>query len=102
MGRKIPIDIAQKLAKTQKNKSIFNQDNPYGYKINVSHPEIRPLYERYKQKLNAIILSDKQRFDFEAVIFKMIERKKNEQVNASRQTDSRPGTETDPERNRFV
>lgn len=27
---------------------IYTVDNPYGYKINVSHPQIRPLYERFK------------------------------------------------------
>lgn len=77
MGRKIPIDIAQKLAKTKKNESIFNHDNPYGYKINVNHPKIRPLYERFKKKANAVILSDKQRFYFESLVFQMIQKEKS-------------------------
>lgn len=60
------------------NKSIYAPPNKYGYKININHPKIRPLYEAYKKKINAIILSDDERFDFERVIFKMIERAKKD------------------------
>lgn len=103
MGKKMSWETAQQLAgRKTENNSIYAPENKYGYKININHPEIRPLYERYKDYFNTPILSDKQRFDFEDIIFRMIEREKNEQVNASRQTDSRPRTETDPERNRFV
>lgn len=62
------------------NESIFAPPNKYGYQININHPKIRPLYEAYKKKIGAIILSDKERFDFEDVIFKMIERKNNERT----------------------
>lgn len=58
-----------------KNDSIFARANEYGYKININHPKIRPFYESYKKKIGAIILSDKERIEFENVIFKMIERK---------------------------
>lgn len=62
------------------NDSIYAPGNKYGYKINVNHPKIRPLYEAYKKKIGAIILSDKERFHFEYIIFQMIERnKKNAQ-----------------------
>lgn len=74
MGKKIPMDIAQKIAKTKNNESIFNYINPYGYKINVNHPKIRPLYEKCKLKLNIVIMSDRQRYDFESVIIKKIEK----------------------------
>lgn len=30
------------------NDSIFAASNKYGYKININHPKIKPLYERYK------------------------------------------------------
>ena len=58
--------------------SIFAKDNPYGYKINVNHPKILPLYQRYKDKIGERILSDQLRFEFEGIIIKMIERGKNE------------------------
>lgn len=62
------------------NESIYIAHNKYGYKININHPQIRPLYEAYKKKIGAMILSDDERFKFEYVIMKMIERKNNERT----------------------
>ena len=63
------------------NKSIYVPTNKYGYKININHEKIKPLYERFKAKKKALILSDDERFEFEAIIFKMIEKaKKNVQA----------------------
>ena len=63
------------------NKSIFAPTNKYGYKININHEKIKSLYERFKAKKKALILSDDERFEFEAIIFKMIEKaKKNVQA----------------------
>lgn len=76
MGKKIPYDQALRLAKTTPNNSIFAPPNKYGYKINIQHPKIRPLYERYKKKVGEIILSDQQRLEFEGYIFQMLERGK--------------------------
>lgn len=58
------------------NNSIFAPPNKYGYEISINHPKIRPLYEAYKKKINAIILSDDERFQFEKIIKEMIERAK--------------------------
>lgn len=77
MSRKIPIDIAGRIARLNPNDSIYAKENKYGYKINVNHPKIRPLYERFKEKANAVILSDKQRFYFEYLVFQMIQKEKN-------------------------
>lgn len=60
------------------NESIFAPENKYGYRININNPQVRPLYEAYKKKIQAIILSDRERFEFEEIILKMIERNKNE------------------------
>lgn len=87
MGRKIPYDTALRLAKTAPNDSIFAPPNKYGYQININHPKIRPLYERYKKKVGEIILSDQQWFEFEGIIINMIERGKNEQDNTHRTPD---------------
>jgi hypothetical protein len=63
------------------NKSIFALTNKYGYKININHDKIKLLYERFKAKKKALILSDDERIEFEAIIFKMIEKaKKNVQA----------------------
>ena len=75
MGKKIQYDQALKMASIAPCDSIFAKDNPYGYKINVNHPKIRPLYERYKEKVGESILSDQQRRHFEQLIFELIERR---------------------------
>lgn len=76
MGKKIFYDDALKLGGTTENESIYARPNKYGYKINVNHPQIKPLYEKYKRHIKAIILSDRERFEFEAIILNMIARKK--------------------------
>ena len=75
MGRKISWEDAQKLGMCREEESIFAKPNKYGYKINVNHPKIRPLYERYKEKVGERILSDRQRRHFELLIFELIERR---------------------------
>ena len=51
----------------------FIPDDRYGYKVDISDPKIKPLYERY-MKWKAIPpwcpLSDKERLDFESYILK--------------------------------
>ena len=46
-------------------------NNPYGYKVDITKPKCRELYERYK-KWKGIPkwcpLSDKERFEFEAYV----------------------------------
>lgn len=56
--------------------NIFNAQNKYGYKINVNHPQIKPLYEQYKKKYNILIPTNEERHKFEDIIAKVIERKK--------------------------
>ena len=62
------------------NDSLYNPSNRYGYIININHPKIRPLYDAYKKKVKALILSDEERFEFERIVFKMIERNRNERI----------------------
>ena len=75
MGKKNFYEDALKLGATTQNDSIFALPNKYGYKININHPQIKPLYERYKSSIKAKILSDAERFDFERHIFAALERK---------------------------
>ena len=81
MGRKIPYDQALKLAQTMPHDSIFAKNNPYGYKLDVNHPEVRKFYDYYKDRLGEQILSDNQRRTFEVVFMQMREKKINEQSN---------------------
>lgn len=80
MSRRIFIDEARKLARVKNNCSIYTQNNKYGYRININHPQIRPFYDEYKKRIKTNILSDAERFEFERIIMKMIERKKNERT----------------------
>lgn len=65
-----------KESKLTDNNSIFAPVNKYGYRINITHPKILPLYEEFKRRKNAIILSDEERIEFETIIFKMIEKRR--------------------------
>ena len=76
MGKRIPMDQAMEAVAITPNNSIYAKTNKYGYKINVNHPQIQPLYEYYKRRIGEKILSDRQRLNFECLIFQMIERKK--------------------------
>ena len=75
MGQKISWEDAEKLGLGQEsNDSIFAPPNKYGYKIRINHPSIKPLYERYKDKVGERILSDKQRFEFEMHIINALKK----------------------------
>ncbi len=57
--------------------SIFIDDNPYGYRININHPKILPLFEKYKKWKEIPSnepLADAERFEFEDIIINQIER----------------------------
>ena len=78
MGKKLSWEDAEKLGSLKKkDDSIILPPNKYGYRVNINHPKINPMYERYKDKLGERILSDAQRFAFETAVFQMIERKKS-------------------------
>ena len=55
----------------------YTEGNPYGYRLNVNHPKVRELYERYKTKVLhehiAHPVSDAQRVEFENIILRKIE-----------------------------
>lgn len=76
MGKKIPFFSSLQLGMENDNNSIYAKPNKYGYKLNINNPQIRPLYERYKEKLGEKILSDNQRLTFETLIFNAIADKK--------------------------
>ena len=47
------------------------QNNPYGYRLDISDPTIKPLYERYKRWKRIppwCPLTDEERHEFEAYI----------------------------------
>ena len=81
MGKKISWENAEKLGASEKHDSIYAKPNKYGYKIAINHPKIKPLYERYKDSKNARILSDKERFEFEAIIVGLIEKRRKNEKN---------------------
>lgn len=76
MGKKIDYDKDLSAAAIQANDTIYAKPNSYGYKININHPDIKPMYEMYKHRIGAKILSDAQRQHFESIIFEMLEKNK--------------------------
>lgn len=56
------------------DSTVYANPNPYGYKLNINHPLIRPHYERFKVKCNTPILSDAQRFEFERLMIAALEK----------------------------
>lgn len=85
MGKKIPYDVAMKMESVipKETDSIFidpSRPNPYGFKISVNHPKIRPLYEAYHKHIGVpptIHLTTAQRLQFETAIITLI-RKRSE------------------------
>lgn len=56
---------------------IILLNNKYGYKVNISHSKIKPLYQRFKKWKNIpnwCPLSDDERLEFEGYILKNHER----------------------------
>lgn len=82
MGRRMSFETAEYLARKGRrdndNDSIFitGKGNKYGYKVNVNHPQIQPLYEQFKKELKTPILSDRERFQFENIIISKYSKEK--------------------------
>lgn len=95
MGKKIPYDQAMQIGRLKTDGSIFTENNRYGYKININHPKIYPMYVRYHEKIGVplhIHLTTAQRLAFESAVMKWFERKRNhvQQSDLDGQTDPRP------------
>lgn len=77
MGKKISWENAEKLASLEnKNKSIFMIPNKYGFRVNINHSKIRPIYENWKHKNGILIPSDKERREFENSLINYINEKR--------------------------
>ena len=55
-------------------ESVYCNENPYGYKLNISHPIVSKFYKQYKEEIGAgnYPLSDAERFEFERRFFEWI------------------------------
>lgn len=65
--------------KSAEEMSIYNNNNPYGYRLNVNHPRIRELYDRYKKwkDIAGRPPTDEERREFERIIMKKQEFQRN-------------------------
>lgn len=78
MGKKIPYDAEMKISRLETDGSIFTTNNPCGYKININHPAIYPLFVAYHKKIGVplyIHMTTEQRLKFEEAVMKLLERK---------------------------
>lgn len=58
-------------------QTMFVNNNPYGYLLNLNHPKIRELYYRYKDWKGIsrnCPLSDAERFEFERYVIDDLDR----------------------------
>ena len=91
MGRKIPFEQAMKMesAIPKETDPIFissEKPNRFGYKINVNHPRIRPLFAAFLKHIGvpeSVPITHAQRFLFEAMGMEMIRRKDKRYVQPS-------------------
>lgn len=63
----------------QEQPDLYTQDNPYGYRLNLRHPLVQKLYDRYKERLGisrSTPLSDSERQDFEERVIPWLETRK--------------------------
>ena len=56
----------------EEEQSVYNRSNPYGYKLNINHPRVRDLYERYKKwkDIAGRPPTDAERKEFESMVLK--------------------------------
>ena len=83
MGKKIPFEQAMKMESVIPKGSdpiwiSSDHPNPYGYKINVNHPMIRPLFAAFHKHIGipeSVPITHTQRFMFEAMVMDLIKKK---------------------------
>lgn len=57
--------------------NIFNDNNPYGYRLNVNQSQINELYKRFlkwKGLSYGFPISDEERFEFESIVLAKYEK----------------------------
>lgn len=84
MGGKFPIDY--KGGSAFENKSIYNENNRCGYRYNINHPRIRPLYDAYMKRIGNpphIHPTHEERLRFEMAVDRMIEKARKHHVQPS-------------------
>ncbi len=47
---------------------IYNINNPYGFKVNINHPLIKPKWESFKKSIGRHCMTDDLRREFETVM----------------------------------
>lgn len=86
------VELNQLFGFTAEN-TIFTLTQSYGYKIDITHPIIKPLYDTYRKAKGIppmYPMSDAERFDFEDKIFTMLQRRENEmQIQKNQLTSTR-------------
>lgn len=68
------------MADSKMTNGIYTVDNPWGYKLNINHPDIKPFYERFlRWKGIKGAPSDKERHEFEAYMEKHLAKERRKQ-----------------------
>lgn len=75
MARAKPWDLGRG-EEAHAESGVLLRDNPYGYRVNINHSAVRPLYLRYKAWQGIAgwcPLSDDERLEFEAYFLPKLE-----------------------------
>lgn len=62
-------------------EGVIMPPNKYGYRVNIAHPAVAPLYERFKAWKNiprCQPMSDAERLEFESYILEKVENRNAE------------------------
>lgn len=61
------------------DRTIYTAENPWGYRLSINHPKIKPFYIRYKKWKGIVTIpSDVQRHEFEKFMVRYIEKHPSE------------------------
>lgn len=69
------------------SRSIYCGPNPYGYRLNINHPKIKELSDRYRRAHGLSMIwpmSDAQRLDFENIVIERIEKNEHDKIQKSK------------------
>lgn len=62
--------------KNEYDEPIFMRTpNKYGNIVNINHPKVKPIYEKYKRDRKILIMSDNERTEFETKLINWLKGK---------------------------
>lgn len=64
---------------SERQNEIFMIPNKYGFRVNINHPKIKPIYDKWKHKHGIMIPSEAERREFESSLINYINERESKQ-----------------------